>query len=171
MERIQPNKQKKYRRSQEQKGLVRFELQVPAESKARFEEMAEAAADEYASPFDIRKRMAKARAEIFDQITKDIKHEFFTLKDQIASLKEEIKALSPTFFKTNEHDQTPLPESIKTLPNDVEKLKTLLARVYSELQSEKLISFENKRKAEQYYDLYETVNTHNDELQKRLNEN
>ena len=47
-----PHAQKKYRRSQSNKGLVRFELQVSADAKERFDALVNAAAEEYAQPWD-----------------------------------------------------------------------------------------------------------------------
>ena len=48
--------------------------------------MVKAAADEYIEPYSEKQRMAKARVQIFDEITEDIRHEFFTLKNQVAAL-------------------------------------------------------------------------------------
>ena len=152
MERKLPQPQKKYRQSQANKGLVRFELQVHARAKARFEEMLKAAADEIALPWDPRRRLAKA------------------LKDQIQSLKEEIKALSPSFFKTNPSDQTPLPEAIRVLPDNPQQLKALLAKTYREGQHAKLAAKEYKRRAGQYEALYEVATHYNDELRGKLKE-
>ena len=73
----QPDKQKKYRKAQHNKGLVRFELQVSREAKDRFETLVGAAANEFEKPWDKRRRMAKARAQIFDEITDGICHDFF----------------------------------------------------------------------------------------------
>ena len=167
---LRPNTQKKYRQSQTNKGLMRFELQVHARAKARFEEMVSAAADEVVLPWDPRRRLAKARAQVFDEITQGITHEFFALKDQIAALKEEIKALSPSFFKTNQADQTPLPEAIRALPDEPQQLKALLANTYREAQQAKLAAKQYKRQADQYEELYETTSNYNDELKKQLKE-
>lgn len=171
MDRVKPNWQNKYRKAQHTKGLVRYELQVNVESKARFEELVEAASEEYAQPFDKRQRMAKARASLFDEVTRNVLHEFFELKDKIKRLRDEIKALSPTFFKTDEFDNVPLPESISALPDSPEKLKNLLARLYRESQRDKNSAMESKRKADQYLSLYETMSDYNDVLKKSLQEN
>ena len=64
-----PHSQRKYRKSQSDKGLVRFELQISAKSKACFEAMVKVAADEYKDPFSERRRMAKARIQVFNEIT------------------------------------------------------------------------------------------------------
>ncbi len=92
------NRQQKYRQAHASMELVRYELQVNAESKARFENLVRAVADEYESPWDERQRMAKARCQVFDEITQDVVHEFAGLQVHIDSLKAEIKALSPSFF-------------------------------------------------------------------------
>ena len=168
--RPQQRYQKKYRQHQSHKGLARFELQVSAESKVIFEDMVKAAAEEYIEPHGERQRMAKARIRIFDEITKDIKHEFFTLKDQIKALKDEITALSPSFFKSDETQSIPLPEAIRALPDDPKRLKALLARTYKEAQQARLAAREYKRKAEQYESLYEAASSYNDKLTLQLKE-
>lgn len=76
------DKQKKYRRTRRSKGITRFELQVNAESKTRFEKLVESAADEFQKPWDKRQRMAQARAQIFDEITDGICHDFFALQNR-----------------------------------------------------------------------------------------
>ena len=160
--------QKKYRQHQSYKGLVRFELQVNAESKTIFEDMVKAAAEEYIEPHGERQRMAKARIRIFDEITKDIKHEFFILKDQIKALKDEITALSPSFFKSDETQSIPLPEAIRALPDDPDRLKALLAKTYKEAQQARLAAIEYKRRAEQFEKLYEAATNYNDKLTSQL---
>ena len=163
-----PLHQKKYRRAQKNKGLVRFELQVSAESKSRFDTLVREAAEEYPAPWDPRRRLAKARAHVFDEITQNISHEFFTLKDQIQALKAEIKALSPQFFKTSGTDKTPLPEAIRALPDDPKKLKTVLASIYQEAQYAKQETLKYQRLAEQYEELYEAASNYNEELQSKI---
>ncbi len=54
-----PNRQKKYRKTQSNNGLVRFELQISAKAKAHFDRLVEAVANEYAEPFDPRRRRPK----------------------------------------------------------------------------------------------------------------
>ncbi len=166
-----PNKHKKYRKAQHNKGLVRYELQVNAGAKARFEALVEAAADEFEAPWDIRRRMAKARALVFEEVTSGAIHDFFALKDQIQALKEEIKVLSPSFFISNVPQKAPLPEAIRNLPDDPQQLKTLLSKLYSESQQAKIQATEYKRKADQYLSLYDTVSDYNDELKLKLKEN
>lgn len=162
--------QKKYRKAQSQKGLVRFELQVSSESKQRFEAMVKAAAEEYEIPWDSRQRMAKARAQIFDKITQDITHEFTALQQQIENLKEEVKALSPSFFKSDLQEQTPLPEAIRALPDDPKSLKHLLAKLHLAKQQAVLAANQYKRNAEQYQKLYDATSNYNEKLKKRLRE-
>lgn len=174
MENIQPHErpsaQKKNRKKQSQQGYVRFEMQIKAESKQRFEEMVSAAAAEYMEPYDKKRRMAKARREVFDQITQNLRHDFIALKNKIISLKDEVAALSPSFFKTDIADTTALPSAIGTLPDDPKMLKKILAKTFKESQQAKLECAEYKRRSEQYLDLYETADSYNEVLKKRLEE-
>lgn len=149
------NAQKKYREKQSNSGYVRFELQVKAQAKQRFEAMVEAKADEYLEPFDKKRRMARARRKIFDQITQGISETFTGLKNEIHRLKQEVAALSPSFFKTDISDSTPLPSAISALPDDPQALKKILSKTYREAQQAKLDRNEYKRRADQYLELYE----------------
>lgn len=167
MDRTEPNYQKKYRQKQEAKGMARFEIQLPVKTKAKFDELVEAVAEEYAHPHSKRQRIALARIQVFEEITQNITHEFFELKDKIYSLKSEIKALSPNFFKAK-IDNTPLPEAISSLPDNPKKLKQLIAKLYQGLQAAKLTATEEKRRAKQFEALYTTVNNYNDKLRAKL---
>ena len=164
------NAQQRYRRTQHQKGLVRFEIQVSADTKARFDEAVDAVADEFIKPWSERQRLAKARARVFDEMTQGIRHEFFTLKEQITTLKAEIKALSPSFFQTNDKLTTPLPEAISALPDDAQQLKRLLAGQFRELQQAKLDAQKYKQQAKQFEALYNAIYQQNEELEQQLNE-
>ena len=64
MDRSEPNYQKKYRQKQEAKGMARFEIQLPAKTKAKFDELVEAVAEEYARPHSKRQRIALARIQV-----------------------------------------------------------------------------------------------------------
>lgn len=163
-----PNAQQKYRRAQTHKGLLRLELQVNAHTKARFDDLVDAVAEELPHPWSLRQRRAQARAQVFDDLTQGITPEFVELKDRIDALKAEIKALSPSFFKSDVSAQAPLPEAIQALPDDPEQLKKLLAQTYHEAQRAKQAAHEYKRQAHQYQELYEVASHYNDELQKRL---
>ena len=165
-----PSAQKKYRANQSHKGYVRFEMQIKAESKQRFEEMVEAAAAQSIEPYDKKRRMAQARRDIFDQITHHIRYDFVTLKNKIHALEQEIAALSPSFFKTDLSDTTPLPRAISSLPDDPKKLKAILAQTFKASQQAKMERAEYKRRSEQYLDLYETADNSNEVLKKRLEE-
>lgn len=161
--------QKKYRKRQSSKGLIRYELQVRETSKLRFEQLVEAAAEEFVEPEGLRQRMAKARAQVFDEITKGVCHEFFTLKDQIKALREEITALSPSFFfEPNQVKNTPLPTAVAVLPDDPIALKTLVANLHRQLQSALQTAKEYERRAKQYLELYEASSRERERLQ-RLN--
>ncbi len=162
---IPPNPQKKYRHTQARKGLVRYELQIPREAKAHFEALVKAAADEYSEPFSERQRKAKARIQIFQEITQGITHEFFTLKEQIEALKAQVAALSPSFFKNKVADKTPLPDAIQALPDAPHTLKSLLATLYKENQQLKQEANEYQRQAQQFEKLYNATSAYNDELQ------
>lgn len=158
--------QKRYRKSQASKGLVRYEIQISQETKQKFEEMVKAIADEYAEPYSEIRRMALARKEVFDQITQGSLYEFHELKQRIKSLEEEIDALAPKFFSERK-DNSPLPSAIKALPDDSGHLKTLLSKFFSEGQQAKREAKEYKRRAEQYEELYRVVSDHCDELERR----
>ena len=159
--------QKKYRKNQSKKGWVRYEIQVKEGSKKRFEEMVGAIADEYDEPFDKRRRMALARAKVFDEVAQGALHEFSQLKRQIKALQEEVQALAPKFF-AQKSSNTPLPSAIRSLPDDPEHLKTLLAKIFSEGQQAKRQANEYKRRADQYEELYKVATDHNEKLEQDL---
>lgn len=163
------NAQKKYRLNQSKRGLIRFELQVSKKSKRRFDEMVEAVADEYNQPWDKRRRIALARAEVFDEITRGSIHEFTELKQQISSQKEEISALAPSFFY-EKNMPVALPSAIQSLPDDPDHLKALLAKMYQEAQTAKLQAREQKRKADQFEKLYNVQYEENEKIQAQLKE-
>lgn len=163
MDRIQPNAQKIYRENQKERGLVRYEIQVSAKSKEKFEEVVNAVSEEYVKPYDKRKRLAKARAQVFDDLTNDITHEFFELKDRLKKQAETIKALSPT-FKTNDIGELIVPDTVKKLPDDPEKLKLLITKLYTETNTLKTELENVKRVSEQYRALYETVSNENERI-------
>lgn len=159
--------QKKYRKRQSSKGLIRYELQVNETSKVRFEQLVETAAEEFVEPEGLRQRMAKARAQVFDEITKGVCHEFFTLKDQIKALREEITALSPSFFfESNQVKKTPLPTAVAALPDDPIALKALVANLHRQLQSSLQTAKEHERRAKQYLELYEASSGELERLQR-----
>ena len=163
------SRQKKYRQLQDAKGLVRFEIQLPADIKATFDELVETVADELLEPWDKRQRVALARIQVFKEITQNITHDFKGLSTEISALKEEIKALSPTFFKTQTAEQTPIPEAIRALPDDPEQLKQLITKLYQGLQTAKVSTHEYKRSATQFEALYDAASRYNEELQQQLN--
>ncbi len=163
------NPQSKYRKLQAEKGLARFELQISAASKARFEAMVKQAAEEFDEPFDQKRRMAKARAQIFDEITRGTLHEFSHLKTIIEDLRKEVSALAPSFFIKDPNNQPPLPEAIKTLPDDPAMLKTLLAKIHRELQQTSVLAKRYEDSAKQYEKLYEATRNYNEELKRKLN--
>ena len=162
--------QKKYRKKQSNKGLVRYEIQIKEESKIKFEELVEAAAEEYDRPWDKRRRMALARADVFDDITQGTLHEFNELKSQISALQQEVQALAPKFF-VDKADTTPLPSAIGSLPDDPAHLKILLTKVFSEGQQAKRQAEVNKRSADQFSELYKVAVDYNERLVAELQRN
>tara|TARA_B100001964_G_C13809437_1_gene412343 strand:- start:111 stop:341 length:231 start_codon:yes stop_codon:yes gene_type:complete len=58
--------------------------------------------------------MAKARSQIFEEITKKTVHQFFTLTDEIENLRKEIAVLAPSIFEKNSTEA--IPSSIAALP-------------------------------------------------------
>ena len=163
---IAPSPQKKYRKAQANKGLVRYEIQITEESRDRFEEMVRGVAAEYVEPFSEKRRAAKARIQIFEELTQDIVHEFFALKDQITAISA--CPLPPSFFKASINASTPLPDVIKSLTDDPAKLKQILFKVYSDLQKTKLYEAEYKRQSEQFLQLYELADNRVDQLTNQL---
>lgn len=166
--RTRPTRQQKYRDNQDLKGLIRFELQLPQEIKERFDALVEAVAEEYDEPYDKRQRISKARTQVFDELTQEIRHDFTQLTQAISHLKEEIKALSPTFFKSHANKQIPIPEAIQSLPNEPDQLKQLITKLYQGLQTSKLTAQKYKRSSEQFEALYEAENRYNEELQEKI---
>ena len=162
-----PNYQQTYREKQGNKGLVRYELQLPEALKARIEQLAAEIAQEYDTPYDKRRRLARARAQLFTELTSDTQHDFTQLKAQIAALKEELATVAPAFFIKKDTDTIPLPHAIAELPNDnPEALKQLIAKFYREAQKATQELKTYKERANNYYQLYEALTDENDRLRK-----
>lgn len=147
------SKQEKYKKNQRDKGMDRLEISLPNELKANFERMAEAISDEYAEPGDRRQRLAKAKVQLIEELTKNINHEFFVLKDKITKLESMVEFLSPS-FEAHKGD-TPLPSSIQNLVDDPSMLKRIIANLYKEKTTFQSQAKEYKRRSEQYLALYE----------------
>ena len=147
--------QNDYRKKQERNGMVRYEIQVPRKLKDTIEEIASEVAEEYATPRSIRQRMCKARAEVLEKATQNIRHEFFELKDRIRELKQQIEALSPSFFKTHEKENTPIPDAILSLPDNPKQLKQLLATTYIGMQTAKTKLVRVESDSKRYLALYD----------------
>ena len=130
--------------------------------------LVEAVSRELQEPWDTRQRTALARIQVFEEITQDISHDFTALTAEIAALKEEIKALSPTFFKSHTNEQIPIPEAIQSLPNEPDQLKQLITKLYQGLQAAKHSAHEYKRSASQFEALYEASSRYNEELKQKL---
>lgn len=146
--------QKTYRDSLDKKGLVRYELQIPSDTKEQLDKLAITIANEFAHGSEQTKlRLAKQR--LIEELVAGLKHDFFDLRDKIEKQKVIIKALSPTFnVKTDDH---PIPDSIQKLTNDPEELKRLITKLHVENASLRVQKEEYKRRSEQYLRLYETV--------------
>ena len=130
--------------------------------------MVQAVATEYVEPYSEPQRIAKARMQIFEQLTAGVLHEFFTLKDEITRLKEEIKALSPGFFQTQSGETIPIPEAIRNLPDDTKHLKLLLSKIFQQAQQAISAGKEYQRLSEQFQQLYEVANDYNEKLKNEL---
>ena len=159
--------QQHYRKNQANKGLVRYELQIPESVKVKIETLVAAIADEYDTPYDKRRRLARARAQLFTELTSDTQHDFIQLKAQIAALKEELATVAPAFFIKKDTETTPLSHAIAELPNDnPEALKQLIAKFYREAQKATQELKTYKERANNYYQLYEALTDENDRLRK-----
>ena len=167
----QPDRQKKYRRKQQASGLVRFEIQVSKKTKQQFDLLVNEVANEFPELWDIRQRQTKAKTRVFDEITQSIRHEFYSLKDQITALRAEIRAISPSFFTSDEDAKTQLPEAIYALPDDSAKLKQILAKTYKESQTVKQKNIELVRKNDQLNKLYQVSETRCEDLEFTLEKN
>lgn len=168
--RQQPNRVKKCRDKMRAKGRRYYQFQVTESTFERFEKLVEARADEMVEPFDQRRREAKARTQLFDELTQEVIHQFFLKEEQIESLKNEISILSPSFFKSNNWDKTPLPAAIDTLPDDSIALKNYLATLHIESIKDKKAFAKSKTFNEKYRGLYEAQVKENERL-KQLYEN
>ncbi len=171
---ILPSYQKKYRKTQQQKGLVRYEIQVFEESKVNFEAAVSAAADEYTLPYSKKARKAKARAQLFDKQTKGTVHKFQALEAELKAeqaknkiLEEKIRALSPNFFVTDISENIALPDAIAAT-NDPKKLKTLLSQAFNEVRKHKGDAAHYERLMNNFEGLYKLSEQENSTLKFKL---
>ena len=148
------DKRQKYKTNQIVKGFSRLELSIPKKLRQDFEAMAQAISDEYIEPEDRRQRLAKAKVQLIEELTQNINHEFFVLKDKISRLEAMVEFLSPS-FDGNTKETTTLPSSIKNLTNDPDILKGIIANLYKEKTTFENQAKEYKRRSEQYLKLYE----------------
>ena len=158
--------QQNYRKNQAKKGLVRYELQIPYEVKEKIEQLVAEIAGEYDAPYDKRRRLARARAQLFTELTAQTQHDFTQLKAQIAALQEEMAAIAPSFFIKKDSDSVPLPNAIAQLPDSPDDLKQLIAKFYHQYQTADKAMKDYKAQAEQYFKLYEALSDENDRLRK-----
>ena len=123
-DKIKPNRQQAYRDKQDLLGVARLEIQVSLDTKKRFDELVKHVADDMQEPFDPRRRLAKARSLVFDEMTHDTIHYFDGLMLKIRQLEEKIALHSPTLsaeISTSSSDQ--LRHDVASLPDDPELLK------------------------------------------------
>ena len=163
--------QNDYRKKQERNGMVRYEIQVPKKLKDTIEELSSEVAEEYLAPRSLKQRMCKARAEVLQKATQNIRHEFFELKDRIRELTAQVTALSPSFFKTSEQDNTPIPDAISSLPDDPKQLKQLLARTYKDMQTAKVRLSQVESDSKRYLALYDLEMKESERLKEICQEN
>ena len=158
--------QKKYRQRQHDKQLVRLELQLEAQYKQRFDELVAAKAKDY--PYDIHQQrcIALARRQVLQEALANTETSFISLRDQIEALKIEIRALSPSFFKTDHEKTLPLPEAIKALPDNPQQLKVLLAKFHREIAKENRTIHKLEENEKRYRELYEAQYNENERLKK-----
>lgn len=161
-----PNHQKKYRKKQANKGFVRYELQIPHEVKNKIEQLVTEIAKEYNAPYDQRRRLALARAQLFTELTADTQHDFTQLKAQISALRKEIAAVAPSFFIKKDSHTIPLPNAIAQLPDNPSDLKQLVAKFHHQYTAADKAMKDYKAQAEQYFKLYNALNDENDRLRK-----
>ncbi len=75
--------QNDYRKKQERNGMVRYEIQVPKKLKDTIEEISSEVAEEYLAPRSLKQRMCKARAEVLQKATQNIRHEWKKINNDI----------------------------------------------------------------------------------------
>ncbi len=158
---------KKSRQRQQAQGVSRIEILLDADYRALFDRLVEAKSQDFPVDLDQRRLLAKSKTAVFKEALTQTKTSFLTLTEQIARLKAEILALSPTFFKSDQDKQYPLPEAIAALPADPETLKPLLAQYYKASLVAQRQTKEAERLAKQYRELYETVDQENQRLREK----
>ena len=151
------DKRQKYNKNQQDKGFSRLEISIPNKLKQEFEAMAEAISEEFIEPEDRRQRLAKAKVQLIEELTKNINHEFFTLKEKIAKLESMVEFLSPS-FEAHKGDH-PLPSFVENLSDDPVLLKGIIANLHKDKCTYQLQAKEYKRRSEQYLKLYELINS------------
>jgi hypothetical protein len=122
--------QRRYRKQQAKKKVVRLELQVDATLKQAFETMVAELAGDYTEPFNERGRKARARRELFEKGITQQSILFEGCEARIDALKQELAAVSPQFFTSTQAQGRPLPQAIAVLPDTPDTLKSLLAEYY-----------------------------------------
>ena len=104
-------------------GLVRYEVEVPRETKDALEEMADLLSDEMDDTVSYRQRVVLAKRQLFvDGVARNIQA-FTVLQERIDALEAEIAQLSPSLLASTHTQASALPEAIQRLPDTPESLK------------------------------------------------
>lgn len=155
LDQLQPNRQQTYRQTQNRKGLVRLEIQVSLETKKRFDEMVTMVANELEEPWDIRRRLAKARGLVFDEMTKGTIHHFDRLSQKIIALEEQLSLTSPTLsINADNTSNQKINTKVESLPDDPMLLKQNLSKIYKLAVRAQLDANKYKNESERYLELY-----------------
>lgn len=160
----------KYRQKLKANGMVRLEVLIESNYKKHFDELVAAKSEDYPPHLDQRQRTAQAKQLILKEALGNTQTSFIALTEEIESLKAEIRALSPAFFKTDLPAEDRIPEAILALPDDPTTLKRRLAKYHKEQQKLASTAKEYKRRAEQYYRLYEAASDENERINAQINE-
>ena len=144
---------------------------MPKKLKDTIEEIASKVGEGYATPRSISQCMCKARADVLEKATQNIRHKFFELKNRIRELKQQIEALSPSFFKTHEKENTSFPDAILSLPDNTNQLKKLLATTYIGMQTAKTKLVRVESDSKRYLALYDLETKESERLREICEDN
>ncbi len=152
--------QRTYRQKQQERDLVRLELQVEAKFKDLFDSLVRAKANDFPDQWAPQRRIAQARRQVLQDALATTQTSFIALTEQVQQLKAEIRALSPNFFKTDA-PALPLPQAIANLPDDPDQLKKVLARLYQDLVTSRQAVNRLTESEKRYRELYEALDRAN----------
>ncbi len=97
---------RKSRQKKKALGLKTVRLELEPNYYQHFETLCEAKARDLPASFDQRLLKTKAKALVIKEALNQTSTTFLTLTEQIEQLKAEIRALSPSFFKTDADQAT-----------------------------------------------------------------